>query len=77
MRAIAARPDAPFTVGQLRAVDEAVLALEALPRSRRSLGALRALLGQGAPAAWAPGWSAGPPTAPWAGCWTTPATPWP
>ncbi|GAD60559.1 VirB4 family type IV secretion/conjugal transfer ATPase [Brevundimonas abyssalis] len=47
VRAIAARPDAPFTVGQLRAVDEAVLALEALPRSRRSLGALRALLGQG------------------------------
>ena len=47
VRAIAARPDAPFTVGQLRAVEDAVMSLEALPRSRRSLGALRALLGQG------------------------------
>jgi type IV secretion system protein VirB4 len=46
VRALVMRPDETLTVPETRAIDEAVAALEALPRERRSLTALRSLLGQ-------------------------------
>lgn len=47
VRTLVARPDETLTVGQARAIDEGVAALEVLPRERRSIAALRSLLGQG------------------------------
>lgn len=47
VRTLVDRPGETLTVGQLRAIDEGVRALEELPRAQRSLGALRSLLGQG------------------------------
>ncbi|MFN3668438.1 MAG: VirB4 family type IV secretion/conjugal transfer ATPase [Brevundimonas sp.] len=47
VRALVARPDETLTVPQARAIDQGVAALEALPRERRSIAALRSLLGQG------------------------------
>lgn len=47
VRALVSRPDETLTVAQARAIDHGVAALEALPRERRSIGALRSLLGQG------------------------------
>ncbi|MBJ7483481.1 VirB4 family type IV secretion/conjugal transfer ATPase [Brevundimonas sp.] len=46
VRALVMRPDETLSVPETRAIDEAVAALEALPRDRRSLTALRSLLGQ-------------------------------
>jgi len=46
VRTLVSRPDVPLTVIEMRAIDDAVVALEALPPERRSLGALRSLLGQ-------------------------------
>ncbi|MBG7614673.1 VirB4 family type IV secretion/conjugal transfer ATPase [Brevundimonas sp. BAL450] len=47
VRALVERPGETLSVGQRRAIDDAVRALEALPKARRSLSALRSLLGQG------------------------------
>ncbi|GAD58482.1 MULTISPECIES: TraG/VirB4 family ATPase [Brevundimonas] len=47
VRALVARPDETLTVPEARAIDQGVAALEALPRDRRSIAALRSLLGQG------------------------------
>lgn len=47
VRALVSRPDETLTVAQARAIDHGVVALEALPRSQRSIAALRSLLGQG------------------------------
>lgn len=47
VRALVTRPDETLTVAQARAIDDGVAALEALPRERRSIAALRSLLGQG------------------------------
>ena len=47
VRALVTRPDETLSVAQARAVDQGVAALEALPRDRRSIAALRSLLGQG------------------------------
>jgi type IV secretion system protein VirB4 len=46
VRTLVSRPDETLSVPQARAIDEAVAALEVLPRERRSLTALRSLLGQ-------------------------------
>jgi type IV secretion system protein VirB4 len=46
VRALVERPDAPLTAPEARAIDEGVAALEALPPARRSIAALRSLLGQ-------------------------------
>jgi type IV secretion system protein VirB4 len=46
VRVLVSRPNETLTVPEIRSIDEAVLALEALPRERRSLSALRSLLGQ-------------------------------
>lgn len=46
IRTLVSRPDDALTVAQARAIDEGVRALEALPRERRSIAALRSLLGQ-------------------------------
>ena len=46
VRTLVARPNETLSVPEARAIDEAVAALEALPRERRSLSALRSLLGQ-------------------------------
>jgi len=46
VRALVARDGDPLTVVQARAIDDGVAALEALPRERRSLNALRSVLGQ-------------------------------
>ena len=46
VRALVARDGEPLTVVQARAIDAGVAALEALPRERRSLTALRSVLGQ-------------------------------
>nr|WP_221230718.1 VirB4 family type IV secretion/conjugal transfer ATPase [Brevundimonas variabilis] len=46
VRTLVARPNESLSVPEARAIDEAVAALEALPRERRSLSALRSLLGQ-------------------------------
>ena len=46
VRALVARPDETLTAPEARAIDEGVAALEALPRARRSIAALRSLLGQ-------------------------------
>ncbi len=46
VRALVERPDSPLSAPEARAIDEGVAALEALPRERRSLAALRVLLGQ-------------------------------
>jgi len=46
VRALVDRADAPLSVSEARAIDQGVMALEALPRDRRSLAALRSLLGQ-------------------------------
>ncbi|MFC5342879.1 VirB4 family type IV secretion/conjugal transfer ATPase (plasmid) [Brevundimonas staleyi] len=46
VRKLVARDDAPLTVQEVRAIEQGVAALEALPRERRSIAALRALLGQ-------------------------------
>ena len=47
VRTLVTRPDETLAVAQARAIDEGVAALEALPRERRSIAALRSLLGQG------------------------------
>lgn len=47
VRALVARPDETLGVAEARAIDQGVAALEALPRERRSIAALRSLLGQG------------------------------
>jgi type IV secretion system protein VirB4 len=47
VQALVARPDETLTVAQARSIDDGVAALEALPRERRSIAALRSLLGQG------------------------------
>jgi type IV secretion system protein VirB4 len=47
VRTLVARPEETLTVPQARAIDQGVAALEALPRERRSIAALRSLLGQG------------------------------
>lgn len=47
VRALVYRVGGTLTVGQVRAIDEGVRALEALPKAQRSLSALRSLLGQG------------------------------
>ncbi len=46
VRSLVSRPNETLSVPEARAIDEAVAALEALPRDRRSLSALRSLLGQ-------------------------------
>lgn len=46
VRALVARPDETPGVAEARAIDQGVAALEALPRERRSIAALRSLLGQ-------------------------------
>lgn len=46
IRTLVTRPDETLSVAQARAIDEGVVALEALPRERRSIAALRSLLGQ-------------------------------
>lgn len=46
-RALVDRPGETLTVAEVRAIDDGVRALEALPEAQRSLGALRSLLGQG------------------------------
>ena len=46
VRTLVTRPNETLTVPETRAIDEAVAALEALARERRSLTALRSLLGQ-------------------------------
>lgn len=47
VRALVDRPHETLTVPEARAIDQGVAALEALPRERRSIAALRSLLGQG------------------------------
>ncbi|MDI1281725.1 VirB4 family type IV secretion/conjugal transfer ATPase [Brevundimonas sp.] len=47
VRALVARPGETLGVAEARAIDQGVAALEALPRERRSIAALRSLLGQG------------------------------
>lgn len=47
VRALVDRPNEPLSVPETRAIDQGVAALEALPRARRSIAALRSLLGQG------------------------------
>jgi type IV secretion system protein VirB4 len=46
VRRLVERPEAPLSAPEALAIDRGVAALEALPRERRSLGALRSLLGQ-------------------------------
>jgi type IV secretion system protein VirB4 len=46
VRKIAAPPERPLSAQEDRAIEDAVLALAPLPAAQRSLGALRALLGQ-------------------------------
>lgn len=46
VRSLVERPDAPLSAPEARAIDEGVAALEALPADRRSIAALRSLLGQ-------------------------------
>lgn len=46
VRSLVERPDAPLAAPEALAIDRGVAALEALPRERRSLAALRSLLGQ-------------------------------
>jgi len=46
VRALVTRPHETLSVSEARAVDDGVAALEALPRERRSIAALRSLLGQ-------------------------------
>lgn len=46
IRSLVERPDAPLSAQEARSIDEGVAALEALPRERRSIAALRSLLGQ-------------------------------
>lgn len=46
VRTLVARPGETLSVVQTQAIDDGVLALEALPQSRRSIAALRSLLGQ-------------------------------
>ncbi|MBB5746547.1 VirB4 family type IV secretion/conjugal transfer ATPase [Brevundimonas variabilis] len=47
VRTLVARPAETLTVPEARAIDQGVAALEALPAERRSIAALRSLLGQG------------------------------
>lgn len=47
VRCLVTRPDETLTVAQARAIDDGVAALEGLPRRKRSIAALRSLLGQG------------------------------
>jgi len=47
VRALVQRPGEMLSVGQTRAIEDGVRALEALPTAQRSLVALRSLLGQG------------------------------
>lgn len=47
VRSLVERPNAPLSAKDARAIDDGVAALEALPRERRSIAALRSLLGQG------------------------------
>jgi len=46
VRKLVSREDTPLTVQEVRAIEQGVAALEALPRERRSIAALRAMLGQ-------------------------------
>lgn len=46
VRALVAQPEGTLSVVQRQAIDAGVLALEALPQDRRSIAALRSLLGQ-------------------------------
>ncbi len=46
VRKLVDRPDSPLTVQEVRAIEQGVAAMEALPRERRSIAALRQLLGQ-------------------------------
>lgn len=46
IRSLVERPDTPLSAQEARAIDEGVAALEVLPRERRSIAALRSLLGQ-------------------------------
>lgn len=46
VRSLVTRPDETLRVPEARAIDQGVSALEALPRDRRSIAALRSLLGQ-------------------------------
>ncbi|WP_419756232.1 VirB4 family type IV secretion/conjugal transfer ATPase [Brevundimonas sp.] len=46
VRVLVERPDAPLSAPEAKAIDDGVAALEALPPERRSIAALRTLLGQ-------------------------------